>query len=257
MKLTVVALCLALCVLANAYTFTIMSPQYGNFQNCQQPVCYSGQYTGYGCNQGRCPYVCSNGVCDPMGNIAIGNQFRQIAQSDFMAPWGIGAGSVPGCNGGNCGYWGGCSGGSCSGYYDFSQCRQPVCSYGPFYGYGCNRGQCGIVCYDGHCHDAGRYDNAGVVERDYDFGLSGTGEGDDNGGIPTTEDLPNVKDLKVIDLDEYEEMYPQLHDVYSNFWRTYINDPYHWHLQKNNVKFWLYLFDNVGALRKRPTPQQY
>lgn len=52
-----------------------------SFKNCKVPVCQNGPYTGYGCNNGICPYICYGGACLHVGGSMAGPngfQGRQI-----------------------------------------------------------------------------------------------------------------------------------------------------------------------------------
>ena len=154
-------------------------PQHGVFQNCYQPTCYDQGYTGFGCDQGNCAYVCQNDQC--YNQVAPG-MMQPVPMQPFTQPWGYGALQQYGCNGGNCGYWDGCSSnGYCGGHYDFRNCGTNTCQYGPFTGYGCRSGVCRIVCYIDLCHDVGMYGQSPSVSVSVNGSGSGSGSGNGSG----------------------------------------------------------------------------
>ena len=110
------------------------------------------QEFSFACPIGQCYYYCSATGC----RTGDGSYFPSYGIQDT---WAYGARGMYGCNGGNCGFWGGCHHGYCNGHYNFQDCSSPICHYGPFRGYACNHGYCGIVCLMDVCHASNLYDN--------------------------------------------------------------------------------------------------
>ncbi|VDD81645.1 unnamed protein product [Mesocestoides corti] len=153
-----------------------------SFDACSEPVCYSGRYIGYGCHDGVCDYVCYGLGCRNFGYGGYGvhpKSTQKPAQKGLYDGWAHGAQGQRGCKGGNCGYWGGCDAGRCVGYYNFRKCNTPVCTNGPFYGFGCDSGVCAFVCYGDACHATQNYGkDCENGECDYPEGSKSTANGD-------------------------------------------------------------------------------
>ncbi|KAM7543188.1 hypothetical protein Aperf_G00000000823 [Anoplocephala perfoliata] len=148
--LCVLIICIALCSQSSAFR-NFDSNFHSGFAKCSQPTCQCGGYTGYGCVDGNCTYICSDGFCN--GYQAYKKIIPPTLQNNLISNWGYGAFDQKSpCNGGNCGYFGGCKSGYCAGYYDFRKCGGQNCRSGAFKGYGCKRGNCQVVCHDNACY---------------------------------------------------------------------------------------------------------
>lgn len=149
MELYPFAFCLVLCSLSSAFhNFELnLLPA---FSKCYGPTCQYGEYTGYGCVNGNCSYICADGFCN--GFQAYRTILPPTSQSSLLSNWGYGATALKSaCNGGDCGYWGGCKSGYCAGFYDFRSCGEDNCRSGSFRGFGCRGGDCQIICHGSGC----------------------------------------------------------------------------------------------------------
>nr|CDS32146.1 chorion class high cysteine protein 12 [Hymenolepis microstoma] len=162
MFLRTVVLCLLICSIGRAYFHSPINPNY-DFSRCSGTICRSGQSIGYGCINGNCTYVCSDGFCS--GYKGYRGVLPPISHEYLVRPWGHGVVRYQGgCNGGNCGYWGGCMNNYCGGYYDFRGCPYMDCTSGPFHGHGCVNGNCEIVCKGRNCYIVSAYGTPLVTE---------------------------------------------------------------------------------------------
>ncbi|VDO08212.1 unnamed protein product [Rodentolepis nana] len=204
-------------------------PRYPRFAGCQTDSCHEGNYTGFGCQSGRCTYICSDGLC----NGYSGTQeylFPQM-QTDLTRPWAPGARNLYGCSGGNCGFWGGCSNGYCAGRYDFRGCDKSQCQYGPFRGYGCDTNRCQVICYDKRCH----------LENVYGYEVSEV-------RIETAYPR-SISELKSIDLSNFFEAESDLTNIKSKFWQFYKKKPESWAKDLRDPDLWEYLYHRAGKLQ--------
>nr|CDS28480.1 expressed protein [Hymenolepis microstoma] len=81
------------------------------FKNCKAPVCHNGQFTGYGCSNGICPYICHGGACTQVGSPMMtpstfpgrqmGNHFAMSNAFGMQEPnfGGFGGGMMTGMSG--------------------------------------------------------------------------------------------------------------------------------------------------------------
>lgn len=81
------------------------------FKNCKAPVCHNGPYTGYGCSNGICPYICHGTACTQVGGPMVGptpfpgrqmgNPFPMGNAFGMQDPnfGGFGGGMMPGMSG--------------------------------------------------------------------------------------------------------------------------------------------------------------
>ncbi|VDO08213.1 unnamed protein product [Rodentolepis nana] len=148
-------LCLLIFSLGRAFFHLPTNYNY-DFSSCVGATCRSGQSVAYGCINGNCTYVCSDGFCS--GYRGYQGVLPPMTHRNLLRPWGYGVvRHQDGCHGGNCGYWGGCMNDYCGGYYDFRGCQEMDCRSGPFHGYGCSDGNCGIICNGRNCYIENTY----------------------------------------------------------------------------------------------------
>ncbi|VDL60558.1 unnamed protein product [Hymenolepis diminuta] len=206
-------------------------PRYPSFTGCHTHTCNEGNYTGFGCLDGRCTYICKDGLCN--GYSGTKEFLFPQMQTDLTRPWAPGAKNLYGCKGGDCGFWGGCNEGYCAGRYDFRDCGKSNCQYGPFRGYGCGTEGCQIICYDKRCHIDTYYGNQLQASR-IDVAL------------PT-----NITELKHVDLSNFVEMENDLVNLDGDFWRFYMKNSEAWERDKVDPDLWVYLFHRVGRLERK------
>lgn len=228
MKFLVVCI---LCALLGLIVAGREAPLALQFPECKTSACKKDGFSGYGCIDGKCIYVCNkNDYCIPF--TATEDNLSKGPLKDLARPWGSGSKDRHNCNGGNCGFWGGCKDGFCSGFYSFKDCDKKVCEDGLFKGFACQKDGCAVICFNNICRLQSSY------------GKNSYGKFLDT-AVPKS-----MIELRDLDLSNFAEIVTELGDLESPFWKFYLDHPEEMDKMKNDPTFWAQLFNDAGYMRE-------